>query len=127
MSLQELKEQAYKLSTVDRLDLIAALVQSLQNQVEIEDWQCLAKRNHPWRKQLYIKGRKLLAANIWQDMIANGMSCEDAADNWDLPIDAIYEVVSYCKSHQDLLRLEADEEYYRLVAKGASFEPKVAA
>ena len=64
MSLQELKEQAYKLSTVDRLDLIAALVQSLQNQVEIEDWQYLAKRNHPWRKQLYIKGRKLLAANI---------------------------------------------------------------
>ena len=48
MLLQELKEQAYKLSTVERLDLIAALVQSLQNQVEITDWQYLAKRNHPW-------------------------------------------------------------------------------
>ena len=41
MLLQELKEQAYKLSKDDRLDLIASLVQSLQNQVEVDDWQYL--------------------------------------------------------------------------------------
>jgi len=127
MLLQELKEQAYKLSKGDRLDLIVSLVQSLQNQVEVNDWQYLAKRNHPWRKQLYVKGQKLFASTIWQDMIANGMSVEDAADNWDLPLDAIDEVVRYCESHHDLLRLEADEERYHLVAKGVSFESKVAA
>lgn len=114
MLLQELKEQAYKLSKGDRLDLIASLVQSLQNQVEVDDWQYLAKRNHPWRKQLYIKGQKLLASTVWQDMIANQMSVEDAADNWDLPLDAIDEVVRYCESHQDLLKLEAKEEAYKL-------------
>ena len=127
MLLQELKEQAYKLSTGDRLDLIATLIQSLQSQVEIEDWQYLAKRNHPWRKQLYIKGRKLLASTVWQDTVTNEMSREEAAANWDLPIDAIDEVFRYCESHQDLLKLEADETYYRLVSKGASFESKVAA
>ena len=127
MLLQEFKEQAYKLSKSDRLDLIASLVQSLQNQVEIDDWQYLAKRNHPWRKQLYVKGQKLLASTIWQDMIANEMSVEEAADNWNLPLDAIDEVIRYCESHQDLLKLEADEEHYRLVSKGVSFEPKVAA
>ena len=127
MLLQELKEQAYKLSTGDRLDLIATLIQSLQSQVEIEDWQYLAKRNHPWRKQLYIKGRKLLASTVWQDTVTNEMSREEAAANWDLPIDAIDEVFRYCQSHQDLLKLEADETYYRLVSKGASFESKVAA
>jgi hypothetical protein len=125
--LQELKEQAYKLSTGDRLDLIATLIQSLQSQVEIEDWQYLAKRNHPWRKQLYIKGRKLLAATVWQDIIANEMTHREAADNWDLPIDVIAEVLRYCESHQDLLKLEADEAYYRLVSKRASFESKFAA
>jgi hypothetical protein len=114
MLLQELKEQAYKLSKGDRLDLIASLVQSLQNQVEVDDWQYLAKRNHPWRKQLYVKGQKLFASTIWQDMIANEMSVEDAADNWDLPLDAIDEVVRYCESHHDLLRLEADKEVYKL-------------
>ena len=127
MLLQELKEQAYKLSKGDRLDLIAALVQSLQNQVEIDDWQYLAKRNHAWRKQLYVKGQKLLASTIWQDMTANEMSVEDAADNWNLPLDAIDEVVRYCESHQDLLKLEVDEERYHLVEKGVSFDPKVAA
>jgi uncharacterized protein (DUF433 family) len=126
MLLQELKDQAYKLSKGDRLDLIAALVQSLQNQVEVDGWQYLAKRNHPWRKQLYVKGQKLLTSTIWQDMITNGMSVEEAADNWNLPLEAIDEIVRYCESHQDLLRLEADEEHYRLVEKGVSFESKVA-
>jgi len=55
------------------------------------------------------------------------MSREDAADNWDLPLAAIDEVVRYCESHQDLLKVEADEEYCRLVSKGVSLEPKTAA
>ena len=114
MLLQELKEQAYKLSKGDRLDLIASLVQSLQNQVEIDNWQYLAKRNHPWRKQLYVKGQKLLASTIWQDMIANKMSVEEAADNWDFPLDAIDEVIRYCENHRDLLKLEAEKEAYKL-------------
>jgi len=125
--LQELKEQSYKLSTNDRLDLIIALIQSLQSSVEIADWQYLEKRSHPWRRQLYIKGRKLLASTIWQDILSNQMSNEEAADNWDLPLDAIYEVIRYCESHQELLKLEADEEQYCLTTKGVSFELKTAA
>ena len=105
----------------------AAILQLAQNQVEIDDWQYLAKQNHPWRKQLYVKGQKLLASTVWQDMITNGMSVEAAADNWDLPLDAIDEIIRYCESNQDLLKLEADEEHYRLVANGVSFEPKIAA
>ena len=126
MLLQELKEQSYKLSTNDRLDLIIALIQSLQSSVEIVDWQYLVKRSHPWRRQLYIEGRKLLASTIWQDILSNQMSNEEAAENWDLPLDAIYEVIRYCESHQELLKLEADEEQYRLTTKGVSFELKTA-
>ncbi len=127
MSLQELKEQAYKLSTSDRLALIGALIQSLQNTVGIEDWQYLLTRPHHWRRQLYIKGRKLLASTIWQDMLVNEMSAEQAAENWDLPLPAIYEVVSYCESHQELLKIETDEERYRLATKGVLLESTTAA
>lgn len=127
MSLQELQEQAFKLSVRDRLALIDVLVKSLQTMGQIEDWQYLVSRTHPWRRQLYIKGRKLLASTIWQDMIANEMSLEQVAENWDLPLAAIYEVINYCESNQELLKLEADEERYRLEIKGASFEPKTAA
>jgi hypothetical protein len=127
MSLQELKEQACKLPVSDRLTLISAIIQSLQDTSQTEDWQYLVARPHPWRKQLYIKGRKLLASTVWQDMIANQMSPEQAAENWDLPLSAIHETIRYCESHQELLKQEADEERYRLEEKGVSLESTNAA
>jgi uncharacterized protein (DUF433 family) len=127
MSLQQLKEKACQLSVRDRLDLLSAIVQSLQTTPEIENWQYLVARPHAWRKQLYIKGRKLLASTICRDMTANGMSPEQAAENWDLPLSAIYEAIDYCESHQELLKLEADEERYRLEAKGVRLESTNAA
>ena len=93
----------------------------------IENWQYLVERPHPWRRQLYIKGRKLLASTVWRDAIANEMSPEEAAENWDLPIAAIQEVMHYCEMHQELLQLEAEEERYRLEAKGVSLESKTTA
>lgn len=122
MSLQELKEQACKLSVNDRLTLVNAIIQSLQDAPQNEDWQYLVARPHLWRKQLYIKGRKLLASLIWQDMIVNQMSPEQAAENWDLPVSAINEAIRYCESHRELLQLEAEEERYRLKEKGVSLE-----
>ncbi|MBH8554998.1 hypothetical protein I8751_22155 [Nostocaceae cyanobacterium CENA357] len=127
MSLRELKEQACKLPVSDRLALISAVIQSLQDMPQMENWQYLVARPHPWHKQLYIKGRKLLASTVWQDMIINQMSPEEAAENWDLPISAISETISYCESHQELLKLEADEERHRLEAKGVSIESTNAA
>lgn len=92
--------------------------------VQTGEWQYLVARPHPWRRQLYIKGRKLLASTIWRDMIANQMSPKEAADNWNLPLAAIHEAVSYCESHAELLKLEAEEERYRLEEQGVSLEPK---
>ncbi len=125
MSLQELKEKAYQLSVNDRLTLVSAVIQSLQGTSLIENfenWQYLVTRPHPWRKQLYVKGHKLLASTVWQDTLTNQLSPEQTAENWDLPISAIYEVMQYCESHQELLKLEADEERYRLQAKGVTLE-----
>jgi uncharacterized protein (DUF433 family) len=127
MSLQELKEKASQLSVSDRLALISAVIQSLQNTPQIENWQYLVSRPHAWRKQLYIKGRKLLASTVWKDMMANQMSAEQAAENWDLSLPTIYEAIHYCESHQELLKLEADEERYRLEGKGVSLESTNAA
>lgn len=127
MSLQQLKEKACQLSVSDRLALLSAIVQSLQTTPGIENWQYLVVRPHAWRKQLYIKGRKLLASTICRDMTANQMSPEQAAENWDLPLSAIYEAIDYCENHQELLKLEADEERYRLEAKGVQLESTNAA
>ncbi|MEH1833513.1 MAG: hypothetical protein V7L29_15920 [Nostoc sp.] len=41
MSLQELKEQAYKLCVSDRLALVSAVIESLQDTPQLENWQYL--------------------------------------------------------------------------------------
>ncbi|MGK7877133.1 MAG: hypothetical protein AB4426_28715 [Xenococcaceae cyanobacterium] len=88
-------------------------------------WQYLEKRPHPWRQQLYIKGKRIKASVIWSDMIVNEMSQEEAADNWELPLAAIHEVIEYCETHQELLKQEALSGRRRLEEKGVSLEPKI--
>jgi len=83
-------------------------------------WTYLCERPHPWRKQLYVKGRKLLASTIWHDMLANEMTVEEAADDRDLPVEAVREAVRYCEQNIALIELEAAEEKARLLASGIS-------
>jgi hypothetical protein len=72
MSLQDLKDQAMQLQAHERLELVSAIVNSLQDPKPPAGWQFLVARPHPWRKQLAIKGRKLLAGTLWRDMIVQG-------------------------------------------------------
>lgn len=89
-------------------------------------WQYLECRPHSWRQQLYLKGKRIKASVIYSDMIVNEETPEEAAENWDLPLAAIEEVIDYCETHQELLKQEALEGRRRLEEKGVSLEPKVA-
>ncbi|MEY2831023.1 MAG: hypothetical protein RLZZ574_281 [Cyanobacteriota bacterium] len=88
-------------------------------------WQYLEQRPHPWRQQLYIKGKKLRAFTVWMDMLVNELTPQDVAENKELPLAAVYEAILYCQSNQELLEKEAEEERRRLEAKGISFEPRI--
>ena len=88
-------------------------------------WQYLELRPSSWRKQLYIKGRKLTAFTVWSDTIANDETPEEAAENWELPLEAINEAIEYCSSHQELLIEEAEEERRYLEERGVILEPKI--
>ena len=127
MSLQDLKKQVMQLPPHEQLELMSIMLGALRNTASPENWQFLVARPHPWRKQLAIKGRKLLASTIWHDILTNSMTAEQAADNWALPLAAIQEVIQYCETHQELIQLEADEEKHRLREQGVSFEPHTAA
>lgn len=77
-------------------------------------WKYLVARPHAWRRQLYVKGRRLLASTVWRDMQANEMTAEEAAENWDLSVEVIQEIIRYCKLNEELLKMEAEEERTRL-------------
>lgn len=86
-------------------------------------WKYLCARPHPWRRQLYVKGRKLLASTVVYSMEANNQTPEEAADDRDLPLEAVLEAVRYCELDADLIRMEAEEEKAGLLASGISLTP----
>lgn len=92
----------------------------------LQKWMYLVEQAHPWKRQLFVKGRKLSAGAVWSGMLVNKLSREEAADNWDLPVEAIDEIVTYCENNKALLEMEAAEEMRRLEQKGMTIEPKTA-
>jgi uncharacterized protein (DUF433 family) len=88
-------------------------------------WQYLEQRPDGWRKQLYFKGKRLKAFDVWMTMLVEKMSPEEAAEDWDLPLASIEEAIQYCQTHQDLLKREAEKERRYLEAAGISLEPKI--
>ena len=85
-----------------------------------QGWRYLCERPHPWRRQLYLKGSKLMASILWNEAKANGMSAEEIADDRDLPLEAVREAIRYSEQNIDLIRMEAEEERRRLIASGVS-------
>jgi len=83
-------------------------------------WKYLINIAHPWKHQLYVKGRKLPASTVWIRMLVNKLTREQAADNWDIPIEAVDEIVSYCENNKELLEMEAAEEKHRLRRRNIS-------
>ena len=80
-------------------------------------WKWLVLRNHPWMKQMFVKGKKLRASTVYYDMIANGMSIAEAADNFSIPEEAVKEAVKWCELNTELLDAEANEE--AMIMQGA--------
>ena len=67
----------------------------------------LVFRPHPWRRQPWVKGTRLLAATVWRDTLTHAMTLQEASDNWDLPLAAVQQAVAWCEAHRDLLDKEA--------------------
>ncbi len=88
--------------------------------VSTPQYQYLVERPHKWRRQYYVKGRRLLASTVMREMLANHLSGPEAADNWNLPLEAVEEIIRYCESNRDLLAMEADEERCRLEEEGVA-------
>ena len=85
-------------------------------------YKYLTERPHSSSRQLFIKGRRLPAATVYNTMVVNKMTPEENAKNWDLPLEAIYECMRYYKENEPLIRMEAEEERRWLAARGIIIE-----
>lgn len=106
-------------------DLTRFALPGIEN-LQIPLWTYLVECSHPWKKQLYVKGRNLPAAAVWTSMQVNGMTPDETAQNFELPIDAINEIILYCEANRELLEMEAAEDLLILERKGISVAQKKA-
>jgi hypothetical protein len=83
------------------------------------EWTWLVRRDHPWRRQLWIKGRTIAAGDLARTAEINGWTAEETARQYELPVDAVLEAQRYAEITRDLILAEEAEN--RIVAQG--FEP----
>lgn len=86
------------------------------------EWTWLVRREHPWRRQLWIKGRNMTAGSVASSAASNGWSPERTAHEFELPIEAVVEALRYAQTAKELI--DAEEAENRLVAK--RYEPSTA-
>ncbi len=120
--LQTYIQKGYKITLTAPTEQVQLVIPELEP-LPRTPWQYLVARPHLWRRQLYVKGRRLLASTVWQDMLLNQLSIDETAENFSLPIAAIHEIIRYCESNQELLKMEAEEERRRLEERGVTVEP----
>jgi uncharacterized protein (DUF433 family) len=89
----------------------------------VESWKHLVRRNHPWRKQLYIKGRNMTVRQLLSTVTPSGFTDEEAANDLDLPVEAIREALAYAQENSALLDYETAYELLRLEQRGKRLGP----
>lgn len=78
----------------------------------------LVKRPHPWRRQLWIKGRRLTAGDLARTIEIEGWTPEEAAAQYELPVEAVFEAQRYLSENRELVL--AEERENALAARDAA-------
>ena len=78
----------------------------------------LEARPDSWRKQLYLKERNMTVWHVVGRMQAHGYSSAEAAEQFDLSLEAVVEAVDYYQRNKDLVDADTAEEGRRLRKAG---------
>ena len=76
-------------------------------------------------RQLFIKGTRIRAAIVYSDVVGpDQMTPEEAAANWNIPLEVVLECIDYCEKNAALLRQEWEEEEATL-ARNRALHPEM--
>ena len=98
--------------------------QEALREIPAEPWKHLVSRRHPWRKQLYIKGRNMTVRQLIGGVKANQFTEEQAAANYHLPVEAIREALAYFEANPEVIDLDAAHERYLRKQRGEGRGPQ---
>jgi hypothetical protein len=98
------------------------IVVALTKKQNHSNWKYLGPVEH--KEELYFKGRKLRAAAVWKIMTDRGYTPEQAAETWDLTVEAIMEAIAYCEQNVCSLNQTGSDEL-PFAGSGITFAPEV--
>jgi uncharacterized protein (DUF433 family) len=123
--MQKAVEAVYEngvIKPLERLDLeegrrLSLLLLETVQEYPQEGHCYLVARDHAWRHQLYLKGRNLTVGQLVSSIRADQLPPEQAAERYDLPVEAVAEALAYYQSHRELIDAEAEAEKRYLQAR----------
>lgn len=91
---------------------------------------CQYKYLGPWRgsnyRQFFYKERKIRAETLFRETVGiDPRTPEEVAEDYDVPVEAVYEAIHYCTHNEALLRKERDEELADIRRRGLDKPPYV--
>src|SRR5918996_5483963 len=131
LHMQKTVEAIYEdgvIKPLEKLDLeegrhLALLLLESVREYPQEGYRYLVARDHSWRRQLYLRGRNLTVGQLVYNMRADQLVAEQAAERYNLPVEAIQEALAYYQAHRELVDAEAEAEKRYLQEKGYTLEP----
>lgn len=81
----------------------------------------LVERAHPWRRQPWIKGRRITAGDLARTAEIEAWTPDEAAAQFDVPVEAVLESIRYLAANRDLVL--AEERENALAAQEATAVP----
>lgn len=74
------------------------------------EYQYLGPRRGTLFRQYFINGRGLRAYTVYLDIVGpEQMTPEQAAENWNLPLEAVLECIDYCEKNDDVIRQDRED------------------
>ncbi len=75
-------------------------------------------------RQYFVKGRNLRAETLYRESVGlEPRTPEEVAEDYEVPVEAVYEAIQYCTQHEELLRQEREEELASVRALGLDKPP----
>jgi uncharacterized protein (DUF433 family) len=87
---------------------------------ESHEYRYLESRPCSNYRQLFIKGRKIRAEVIYRQTVGEEpRTPEQVAEDYDLPLEAVLDAISYCQHNEPVLRADRDRELANMLADEA--------
>lgn len=112
--LRRLTKRAVLVTEHSRPRYVLLKLEDYQEKKGVEDYLYLISRPHPWKRQLFVKGRNMSVAQLVHRMWREKWQPEQAASEFSLPLETVLEALHYFHHHQKLIELENLEEKRRL-------------